>query len=670
MSSSQSLNDKLRSGVSQANMSLFSPISSVETESRGGWVEYGVDNMYPQYLIELYYNSPVHNALTSSIAFMIQGKGTSNPLLDYCIDKIAFDLKLQGGFFAEIIWNLDYTEPAKINHLPFENCRLSYDKESENITGIWYSLDWSNTRTKKGKPEFIPLYDKERAMEEPRQVVYSFIPTAGSMYYGKPDYYGALTYIELSRNIGLYHVNNILNGLFPSFIVAFNNGVPSEEQRDSIVRELERSVSGAQNAGKFWVTWNDDPNRKTDITSFPISDADKQYEYLDEGSTRQIMVGHRVTSPLLFGIRDSGGLGSNKDEMIVAFDIFMNQVIKPFQKIISEVFVPIIGSVEFVQNSYFETTDTSAPSDVAPAPSPTDTTSTTPVDPTAETKVSDVTYNGAQIASAIDIVAKVKEGILTKEQAIVFLVQFLQLDVNVAESMFSTDGSNAVAQLSAVKKKVDKVCCNAEVTDETLHKYVDELETRAEFIDEEEWELISDERAGSKEEEESFIQEFFASRMPTKSNAKGNEKSKWGDSGLYKLRFAYNTELTYGDNGELVSRPFCKRMVDLSVKGAVFRWEDLSIDSPDSMSSAGINGAFAPSGSTTYDIFTYKGGVYCHHYFRRLIFFRKRVKGKFLPNNGLKNDEQVSQGTFPFLPKKGKEGTPTIDMKNRGSLKH
>jgi hypothetical protein len=88
------------------------------------------------------------------------------------------------------------------------------------------------------------------------------------------------------------------------------------------------------------------------------------------------------------------------------------------------------------------------------------------------------------------------------------------------------------------------------------------------------------------------------------------------------------------------------------------------------MSSAGINGGFAASGSTTYDIFTYKGGVYCHHYFRRLIFFRKRVKGKFLPNNGLKNDEQVSQGTFPFLPKKGKEGTPTIDMKNRGSLKN
>ena len=35
----------------------------------------------------------------------------------------------------------------------------------------------------------------------------------------------------------------------------------------------------------------------------------------------------------------------------------------------------------------------------------------------------DASYNGAQISSAIDIIAKVQEGILSEAQAIVFLIQ-------------------------------------------------------------------------------------------------------------------------------------------------------------------------------------------------------------------------------------------------------
>ena len=199
------------------------------------------------------------------------------------------------------------------------------------------------------------------------------------------------------------------------------------------------------------MTFNEDPARAPQIEPFPISDADKQYQFLSEETAKQIMIGHRITSPLLFGIRDNGGFGSNKDEMIVALDIFNHQVIQPYQRLITDAFKPIIGDIEIALNSPFEIVETAIPTESIVIDTPVDQPTTTDV--STEVKVSDVTYNGAQIASAIDIVSKVKEGILTQEQAIVFLVQFLQLDVEVAKSMFAV-GGDAIAKLLNVKNEV------------------------------------------------------------------------------------------------------------------------------------------------------------------------------------------------------------------------
>jgi len=438
------------SNIQAINLSAYEPVEAIETENRAGYINYGQNNLFPQHLITLYYNSPIHNALTNSIAYMIEGKGTGT-ILDNALQGIAFDLKLQGSFCAEVIWSLDFTRIVQINHLPFENCRLAYDKDEDDITGIFYSKDWANTRSKKGKPEFIPAFNPSIAQEQPRQVIYAHGMMAGSSYYAKPDYFGALNYVELSYQMGMYHVNNILNGLFPSFIINFLNGIPQKEEREAIRREWETRLSGASNAGKFLMTFNEDPTRAPQIESFPLSDADKQYQFLSEETAKQIMVGHRVVSPLIHGIRDANGFGSNKDEMIVGLEIFNTQVIRPYQRIIEEVFTPILGDVNIQMNSVFDdgvAIDSNAPIDVIDIPS-TDVTET----PTGITeKVSDVTYNGAQIASALEIVAAVGLGTLTQEQAIVFLVQFLGLDVDVAKSMFQT-GGDAVAKLSAQKKK-------------------------------------------------------------------------------------------------------------------------------------------------------------------------------------------------------------------------
>ena len=561
----------MENNIQAINLSAYQPVEAVETENRAGWINYGQNNLFPQHLITLYYNSPIHNALTNSIAYMIEGQGTGT-ILDNALQGIAFDLKLQGSFCAEVIWSLDFTRIVQINHLPFENCRLAYDKEEDDITGIFYSKDWANTRSKRGKPEFIPSFDPAIAQEQPRQVIYAHGMMAGSSYYAKPDYFGSLNYIELSYQMGLYHVNNILNGLFPSFIINFLNGIPQKEEREAIRREWEERLSGASNAGKFLMTFNEDPSRAPQIQDFPLSDADKQYQFLSEETAKQIMVGHRVVSPLIHGIRDTTGFGSNKDEMIVGLEIFNNQVIKPYQRIIERVFTPILGEINIEMNSPFD-----------------------------------------------------KE-VLVVEQTI---------------------------QTAELKKKV-VADANNDFSDEQGRLWIDTLKEKGEVVDLNDWELISEEEVTEPENEQNFRQEY----MSIRDYANADERSPFGDTGLYKLRYAYSQNLSEN------SREFCQEMVDLSQSGLSFRFEDIQ-----DMSDAGINGEFAPEGSSTYNIFIWKGGAFCHHFWKRQIYIRKRdSKGRVLPNDGLNNDKRV--GNNPFVPQKGAEGVAPINTPSRGSIKY
>lgn len=644
--------------VHQVQLSEYIPVSAQQKEDRGGWVNYGDRNDFPSYLIELAESSPVHGALTTSISQMIAGKafsGIDQATIDALkLDEVrvntAEDEKLFGGFYIEVIWDLKHTKVMEVNSLPFENCRLSIATEDDEVNGVWYSNDWSNTRKKRNKPEYIPLFDKE-AREEGRQCYYYFTNTRGSMYYGKPDYWPSVNWIELTKQIGIYHVNNIMNGLFPSFIINFFNGDADPETKSDLLKDWERKLSGARNAGKFLMTFNEAGVAKPEITTFPISDADKQYEFLSEESTKQIMIAHRVTSPLLFGIRDSGGLGSNADELRQSYDIFTSQVIKPYQQNICEALETIL-SVQNVEIVPF-----------APFADSTDATDST--GPAIDQPAAATALNGAQIASMIEILIQAASGIIPIESAkAVMKASFPTLTPQQIDDIFSgvTSGSITPAESAAVglsklmthlqKKKPD-------LSDDKAHELLHHLDTVGEYIDDEEWELVDEAMCFETDEEEREVQNnIIAVTLANEgSYANGEDRSKWGDSGLYKLRYAYSQNLSED------SRQFCKRMVALSVSGKVFRYEDII-----AMGDDGINGQFAPEGESNYNIFLWKGGVYCHHFWKRQIYFRKRKDGKFMPNDGLKNDIRVAN--VPYVPQKGAEGTAPIDTPSRGSLKY
>ena len=240
--------------------------------------------------------------------------------------------KIQGGFALEVNWSIDRTTIANVSHLPFENIRSGFVNEDEKVEYYYYSKDWNDKRE---EPSEICTFNPERNIEHPTQILYVKPFSPGSFYYPKPDYVGSINYIELDKEIGVYHINNMKNGMSPSFSIHFKNGIPPQEERNRIRMDIERQLSGASNAGKFIVTYSDDPDRKPDFEPFQLSDAHNQYQFLSEEVTSKIMVGHRVTSPQMFGVAVPGKLGGG-GELAEASELFEKNVIAPARQVVTE----------------------------------------------------------------------------------------------------------------------------------------------------------------------------------------------------------------------------------------------------------------------------------------------------------------------------------------------
>jgi len=650
------------------NLGAAMPQEANEKETPKGWVTLGEANSFPNYLIDLYYSSPVHSALTMSIAFMIAGKEfkSSNPTAQREIDRlklnairrpITLDAKMQGGYYLEVIWSVDRTTVAKINHLPYENVRLAVANDEDVIPGVYYSKDWNDLRKKKNAPIFIPMYNPTTKADEPSQVLFVGIMTPGSAYYPKPDYYSAINYIEITREISEFYRAFLSNGMAPSYFLHMNNGIPDPEEQMAIRRNWETMV-GAKKAGKVVFTFNESSDRAPRLDLVPMSDADKQWMELSTQSRENILGAHRVTSPLLFGIRDAGGLGSNADEMKSAYRIFNKNIIEPYQQIVTdsleEIFkgMGIMADISIESNDIFgDAMDTAATEVIAPTVADnatTDPNAPTPVAP-AGSSVSDVTYNGAQITSALDIVAAVGLGTLTKEQAIVFLVQFLQLPIDVATAMFEPANGNAVAKLSAQKKKTNLDPTDKPVfTDEDEAWWCEFLEDKGEIVDEEEWELIEAEPVN----------------LASVRSYSDPDKPSEMDSGLYKIRYSYSKNLSGN------SRKFCRQMVNAANAGYVYRYEDLQAMERDTNT---LNPNMGHNGST-FSVWLFKGGVNCKHYFERRVYFRKREKGRFVKDNGLESSDPISvaKAIRAGMPLKdiakdfATANTATFDQPNQG----
>jgi hypothetical protein len=576
------------SNVHVFNFESHKPPTSTESK-RDNWVEFGDDNDYFQYLIDRYNNSTTNNSVINSINKLIYGRGldatdSNKKPNDYAQMKMLFrpevlkcviaDYKLLGQGYFQLIYNKAKNAIVRVEHVPSQLLRAEKCNDKGEIEAYYYSDNWQET--KKFPPKRIPAFGYgDQTLELLCVRDYS----VGQKYYSNVDYIGALAYATLEEEIADYLINDVQNGFSPTSVINFNNGVPDEEKQSLIASDVKRKLSGS-NGAKIVVAFNSDETKKTTIDSVPLNDAPAHYQYLSEESRGKILLGHSITSGLLFGIPSNNGFSSNADELKNASILFDNLVIRPKQYRVLEALDTILAFNGITLNLYFKTL-----------------------------------------------------------QPLEFIDQ---------NPMISKD----------------------EMEEETglkLSSHIDKLNVE-EFgaeMNPDEWELI-DARPVSYEDEERLDAELEALNNPQKSImskvwefvttgvARPDLKSEQ-DGKLFASRYRYTGEIS------AESREFCQKMIKAN---KLYRKEDIIRMGE----KTNTNPGFGPKGADTYDIFLYKGGGACHHFWTRETYKRftdprrrgaeqitpsqARRQGEILPTvNKLVYTAPINMPNQGFLPK-------------------
>ena len=521
----------------------------ISEDKQREWVNYGDDNNYYQYLIDLYTNSTTNHAIINGVVNMIYGKGldalnNSKKPNEYaamrsivsndCLRKVCLDLKLLGEASFQVLYN--DSKVVKAEHFPRQTLRAEKCNEEGKIEAYYYAPDWTKVKPN-DKPQRIAAFGFGNGKEPEIKICKKYV--SGYDYYCPVDYQGGLAYAELESEIADYLINDVQNNFSGTKVVNFNNGVPDAQQQLQIKNDVMRKLTGARGE-KVVIAFNNNAESKTTVDDIPLNDAPAHYEYLSNECSNKLIVAHRVTSPLLLGIRtDSNGLGSNADEIKTAALLFDNITIKPYQDLLTDCIDDILSVNDISLKLYFKT---------------------------------------LQPLSFIE-----PDNLVTDEAR----------EEETGVKMASQDQSNLTSQFD------DK-------------KIYDLLSEFGEEEDLENWEIV-DEREVDYDQEESLDKMIG---LASTGSARPNAKSKQ-DGEVENLKFKVRYQYAPLDS-DSKSRDFC---IDMVKAKKIYRKEDI-----EQMGKQPVNAGWGKGGASTYDIWLYKGGGSCRHFWMRKTYMAKDVQ--------------------------------------------
>lgn len=570
-------NQTSKSNIHVVNLSTYNKPKVVE-DKRKDWVAYGEDNNYYQYLIDLFTQSTTQNAIINGISNLIYGKGldsldSSTKTEEYaalrsifsnnCLRKVTLDLKLLGEASFQVLYRDGRV--FKSEHFPRQTLRAEKCNEEGEVEAYYYFHDWGKIKPN-SKPKRIAAFGFGNGREPEVKIIKKYV--SGYDYYCPVDYQGALAYAELESEVADYLINDVKSGFSGTKIINFNNGVPDREKQLQVKNEVLNKLTGARGE-KVIVAFNNNADAKTTIDDVPLNDAPAHYEYLSNECSNKLMVAHRITSPLLLGIRTgNNGLGNNADEIRTASLLFQNITIKPYQDLITDAIDDILAVNEISLKLYFKTLQP---------------------------------------------------------------LEFIETD-------------NAITDEAREEETGVKLSKEEDFDDEELLKELEAFGESEDELLENGWELF-DERAVDYEQEEALDKMLsLASVVPSRANAKSDLDGESESGKKYLVRYQY-APLAVSNN----SRDFCKKMV---ARSKIYRKEDLNKESR-------ANSELAAKGESSYNIFLYKGGANCHHFWLRKTYIFK---------GGIKPDPNSPNSKPSYKSKKTKEGIKDPSLTDEPSI--
>ena len=304
------------------------------------FVTWGKDNSYFDYLITAFNESPTNASIITSISNLIYGRGLSaldsskkpnqyaqmiSLFKESEVRKIVSDYKLLGKYALQVIYNTAHDKIIEVYHVPVNYLAPEKANDDGDIEFYYHSVNFANPRI---EPKKIPAFGMSK---EAMEILYVQPYNAGSFYFSNADYQSGVVYAEMEDEMSSFHINNLQNGFSATKFINFNNGVPDKKTQLQIEADIKKKWNGSKSPNKVVVAFNKNKDSAATIEDLQLTDASQQYQFLSEEATDKLLRSHRVTSPVLIGVKDNSGLGNNADELKTAFTLFDNTVIRPFQ---------------------------------------------------------------------------------------------------------------------------------------------------------------------------------------------------------------------------------------------------------------------------------------------------------------------------------------------------
>lgn len=351
-------------------------VATYQKSVNNDWIEWGVDNAYPYFLLSLANRNAYHGAILTSKTEYIFGKG-----LTYNTENLSVGEQAAYEAFLSTANKFDsYDDFFRKNCSPLEVFNGMAVQISWKINGKCdvYSMNPGNFRTNKdgskyyyceawvgqdGKPN--PYPNKHSSYKEfdkfnPQirtgvQILFYKVPFLSVVefedLYPVPNYRSVIQDIETDIEITNFHYSNLKNGMSASSIVSLFNGEPEPEERKKIAKLFKNHHTGSSNAGKFLLNFVDKGGTPADIKNITTSDMDKMFELLAKRLQQNIFTGHKF-DPILGGIMQEGQLGGAK-EILEKFDKFMKTYVQYRQQIHLEL-IKMIGALNGVNLDQLE----------------------------------------------------------------------------------------------------------------------------------------------------------------------------------------------------------------------------------------------------------------------------------------------------------------------------
>ena len=439
-------------------------------------VYFGVNNIYPFELIDLYNDSSTHNAIINGKVGYTVGNGLYSEDLETkkwlsfanidedwtsLLKRLSLDYELFNGYAIEVIRT---GVGNQYHHIDFANIRVGLDG------GIQYSDNWitdKGTRNSKPDIQYLERYNP-KDQEQKRGVIYHVDYRPNLKYYPLPVYVGSLAEIKTDVQIGDYWLNEVRSGFVGGTLIQHNNGVPETQEESKAFEEAFQEKFGKATGTKIVHLFSPSKDNSSEISNLNGNDLHERYLEMSNRVKESIFIGHRVTNPILFGVKEAGQLGA-RNELDLAYEIFTNTYIAERQNTLLRTIKKLAfyeirkTEIEIIPLKPIDSVDLTSDiilanlprteirdlindqtglelvdeSNASVLPISIDPNVATPTDSvtSVDTAQKEASYNGAQIASALSIVEQVKNGVLSNSQGLAFLVEFLRLSNEAAAKL-------------------------------------------------------------------------------------------------------------------------------------------------------------------------------------------------------------------------------------------